>query len=316
MMKTIDKKPWIVRICTCVILLFVCFYTYDFYKCLSGFIANEFHEPLVMLPMMLAFLLPLIFFFVGFYDCFVRAIHPVVKAVCAVLAALAAIAELVLIFFNISLYASNHALGVYDSLPGIGLHFPYDMIVILLALLAWQILLLAAADRKGTRMGAFWQSCKQRGTLRIRVWEYVPLCLLAFFACMFTGSAISAACTAFANAFYDARYVFVLLWFMLIPMANLVVLTLKPERMQMPKRKKLAVLGSLLAANVIFGLLFWILEFTRPDFMVYVGKPMLPLTFLSSLPIEPGIAFGIMGIGSLVVAVRMIRVAVKCKERA
>ena len=63
-MKTADKKPVIVRIATVVLLLFSCFYMYDFYKCLSGFIANGFREPQVMLPMILAFLLPVLCFFV------------------------------------------------------------------------------------------------------------------------------------------------------------------------------------------------------------------------------------------------------------
>ncbi|MBO7296257.1 MAG: hypothetical protein J6V39_03270, partial [Clostridia bacterium] len=207
-MKTIDKKLLIVRAVTCVLLLFSCFYMYDFYKCLSGFIANGFREPLVMLPMILAFLLPVVCFLVFFYDFYVRAMHPVVKAIYSVLVALYAVADLVLIFGNIDLYASNNALGVYDALPSIVLHFPYDMIIVLSALALLQVFNLAAGNRKGTRAGAFLEGIKQRGTFKIRVIEYLALCVLAIVVFVFTGAAICATFTAFENAFYDFRYVF------------------------------------------------------------------------------------------------------------
>ena len=65
-MKTTDKKVPIVRAVTVILLLFSCFCMYDFYKCLSGFIANGFREPLVMLPMILAYFLP-VFCFLFFF---------------------------------------------------------------------------------------------------------------------------------------------------------------------------------------------------------------------------------------------------------
>ena len=69
-MKKIDGKSLLVRGLTAVLLLLSCFWMYDFYKCLSGFIANGFREPLVMLPMILAYFLPVFCFL---YD----ALHPV-----------------------------------------------------------------------------------------------------------------------------------------------------------------------------------------------------------------------------------------------
>ena len=130
-MKITDKKRLAVRALTAILLLFSCFYMYDFYKCLSGFIANGFREPLVMLPMILAFFLPVLCFLFFFYDFFIKAIHPIVKTAYSVLVAIYALSDLILIFNNIKLYASNNALGVYDSLPSIIIHFPYDMIVVL-----------------------------------------------------------------------------------------------------------------------------------------------------------------------------------------
>jgi hypothetical protein len=314
-MKTIDKKSLTVRAVTCVLLLFSCLYMYDFYKCLSGFIANGFREPLVMLPMILAFLLPVLCFWVFFYDFYVRALHPVVKAIYSVLVALCAMTDLVLIFVNIDLYASNNALGVYDALPGVVLHFPYDMIIVLTALALLQIFNLVAGNRKGSRAGAFLEGIKQRGTFRIRVIEYLALCVLAMMVFIFTGAAICATFTAWENALYDFRYVFLLIWVMLVPMANLIMLALKPEKAARQKSSKLTVLSAWIGTNLLFGLLFLLLELTCPDFIVHLGKPLFPIAFLVSLPIEPGIILGIMALGTLVAAIRMIMVAAKRNER-
>ena len=310
-MKTIDKKALSVRTVAGFLLLLSCFYMYNFYKCLSGFIANGFREPLVMLPMILAFFLPVFCFLFFFYDFFVRAIHPIVKIGYSVVTLLYALVDLVLILQNISLYASNHSLGVYDALPSILLHFPYDMIVVLSFLSAWQIFNLAVVYRKGTRAGAFLEELKQRGTLHICVLEYLALCVLAIVVFVFTGAAICATFTSFRNAFYDVRYIFLLVWVMLIPMANLALLTVKPEKTKLSKRAKLLTLGLGIGANLLFGLLFLILELTYPDFLIHIGKPLFLIAFSISMPIEPAIILGIMALGTLVMAIRAVLVAVK-----
>ncbi len=309
-MKITDKKSLFVRALSCVFLLFSCFYMYDFYKSLSGFIANGFREPFVMLPIILAFFLPVFCFLFFFYDFYVRAIHPVVKGIYSVFVALYAIVDLVLIFCQIELYTSNNSLGVYDALPSIIVHFPYDMIIVLFALFALQIFNLIA-NRPSTRVGAFFDGLKQRGMLRICIFEYLLLCVLAIVVFVFTGSAIYATFSAIGNAFYDVRYIFLLLWVMLIPLGNLVLLTVKPERMNISKRAKLLTLGIGICANVIFALLFLIFELTYPDFLIHIGKPLFLIAFSISLPIEPGIILGIMALSSLVFIIRLILVAVK-----
>lgn len=307
-MKTSDKKLPL-RIVTGVLLLLSCFYMYDFYKCLLGFIANGFREPLSMLPMITAFFLPVLCFLLFFYDRFVRAIHPVVLVAARVLVALYAAADLVLIFANIELYASNNALGVYDALPSIVLHFPYDMIAILSVLFALQIFHLVAGDRRGTRANAFLDSVKQRGTVRVGVIEYVALCVLAIVVFVFTGAALTATFTALGNVRYDARYIFLLLWVGIVPLANLLLLVLKPERWQIQKRTKLALLGAGIGANVLFALLFLTLELTHPDFLVHVGKPLFLIAFSVSMPIEPAIILGIMALGTALLTVRLVLTA-------
>ena len=305
-MKITDKKAFAVRTVSVFFLLLSCFFMYDFYKCLSGFIANGFREPLVMLPMILAYFLPVLCFLFFFYDVFVKAIPSVVKTAYSVFVILYAVADLALILNQMSLYVSNYELGVYDALPGLILHFPYDMILLLSALTVWQIFNLAVADRKGTKVNARLNGLKQRETLRIHAVEYLLICVLAVVVFVFTGAAMYATFSAFENAFYDVRYIFLLVWVMLIPMANLAVLTLRPERKKLKKRTKLTILCSVMGANILFGLLFLLLELTYPDFLVHIGKPVFLIAFSVSLPIEPCVIFGIMALGTLVLAIRTV----------
>ena len=307
-MKT-DRKTLLGRALSVLLLLFACFYMYDFYKCLSGFIANGFREPQVMLPMILAFLLPALCFLFFFYDFYVRAIPAAVKTAYSVAVSLYAIVDLVLIFMQLGLYASNNALGVYDALPSIVLHFPYDMIVVLLALLALQIFHLGW----GKRFGAHLDALKQRGTLSIGAPAYIALCLPGIFALVFAAAALTATFTAFANAFYDFRYIFLLLWVLLMPMGNIALLVLRPEKMEIGKRTKQIVLGTGIGANLLFALLFLLLELTYPDFLVHIGKPLFLIAFSVSLPIEPVIIFFTMALGTLLMTLRLVRV---CKEKA
>lgn len=308
-MKMTDRRSLVVRGVTGVLLLLSCFWMYDFYKCLSGFIANGFREPLVMLPMILGYFLPVLCFLFFFYDVFVRAIHPVVKTAYSVFVILYAAADLMLILNQMELYAGNHALGVYDALPGIILRFPFDMLVILPILLAWQICKLTVADRPTTRMGAWLNRLKQRGTLRLHVAEYVILCALAIVVFVFPGAAVFATFSAFENALYDVRYVFLLLWVMIIPMANLAAMTLRPEKMPLKKSTKVTILCSVIGANILSALLLLILEQTRPGFLIHVGKPLFLIAFSVSLPIEPCVILGIMALGTGVLAVRTMLVA-------
>ena len=313
-MKTIDKRSPAVRGLTVVALLLSCFWMYDFYKCLSGFIANGFREPLVMLPMILAYFLPVLCFLFFVYDVYVRPIHPAVKTVYSLFVAAYAAADLCLICNQWELYASNHALGVYDALPGVILRFPFDMTVILPCLILWQILKLAAADRATTRIGAYLNGLKARGTLPLHTVEYLILCVVAIVVFVFTGAAIFATFSAFENALYDIRYLFLLLWVMVIPMANLVVHAIRPDKLNLRKPVKLAILGCLMGANVVFALLFWLAEITYPDFLIHIGKPVFLIAFSVSLPIEPLVILGIMAAGTLTAAIRMVAVAKARKD--
>ena len=121
-------------------------------------------------------------------------------------------------------------------------------------------------------------------------------------------AAITATFTSFSNAFYDFRYVFLLLWVGIIPILNLAYLILNPERQALPKWARASVLGAGILVNVIFAALLLIFELTYPNFMVHIGKPLFLIAFSVSLPIEMGVILGIQAVGTLAMAVKLILV--------
>ena len=312
-MKITDKKSAAATLLSVVLAVFASLYMYDFYKSLSGFIANGFREPIVMLPIFLAFFLPVFCFLVFFYDLFVRKIPRVVKMIYSSLVIAYAIADLALIFTNIGIYASNNALGVYNALPSIVLRFPYDMIVILIALAALQLFNIFTLAREGRGAAPYIEAINQRGRICVGVPEYIALSILAVVVFVFTGSGIYASFSAIENALYDLKYLYLLLWVAIIPMGNLVILTLKPSKMQISKSKKLITLGASIGVNIVFALLFLIFELTSPGFLIHIGKPLFLIAFSVSLPIEPCIIFGIMALGVIVMTVRFILTALEDK---
>lgn len=297
-----------------IFMIFSCFFMYDFYKCLSGFIANGFREPMVMLPMILAFFLPVFCFLFFFYDFFVGEINRKVKLCYSIFVIFYAVVNLVLIFSNISLYSSNNSFGVYDALPSIIFHFPYDMIIMLALLICLQVLNILALFGKAGRAGELLGGLRQRGTVKLGVWEYVVLSVFAVVVFVFAGASIYATFSSFANALYDGKYIFLLLWALLIPLGDLLLVTLKPEKMDISKRRKVTVLTAGICANVIFAVLFVIFELTSPDFMVHIGKPIFLITFSISMPIELAIILGFSAIATAVLAVRLWLVCCKIKK--
>ena len=308
-MKTIDVKRASFRILTGLFLLLSCFFMYDGYKCLAAGIVTSFHELLVVLPMVLSYLLPVVCFCFFFYDAFVKELPKMVKTVYSATVACLSAGLLVLVSLEMERHVSNHALGAYDSLPGLGFGFPYDVLVVLSALLLWQVFSLALGNREGTQAKAVLDSLKERGTVSLGVLPYIGLSFFALVACFFVGASITAAFTAFEYVMQDGRFLFLLLWLLAVPMANLVLLVARPEERALSRRGKLWLLGGGIGINVLFAALFVLFELTAPNFLVHVGKPLCPLAFAASLPIEPALAFLLMTVGTVILTLRLVRVA-------
>lgn len=309
-MKT-NLKNRLTNAFTCIALLFACFFMYDFYKCLSGFIANGFREPSIMLPMVFSYLLPVICFLFYFYDFYVKDTKKAAKIIYSVFVIIYAAICLAFVFKNIELYVSNNSFGVYDALPSIFMHFPYDIIIIHFALIALQIFNIVTAILPESQTAKFKKNLKMTGKFQLCFLEYIPLCILAIVVFVFSGASIYATFSAFDNAFFDFRYIFLLLWVFILPMMNLGFLVFMPEKRDISAKAKIIALCSGIAVNIIFGVLFLIFERTYPDFMVHIGKPLFLIAFSVSLPIEMGVILGIMALGAILLCAKLISFLIK-----
>ena len=292
-------------ILTAVLFVCCCLFMYDFYKCLSGFVANKFREPLVMLPMISSYLLPVICFLCYFYDTYIRKVGNlarwiyvgVVVAVCAV--------NLTGIFGSFSLYASNNRLGVYESIPSIILAFPYDAIVFHVLLLVAQGLNIVEGVKPSGKVAALKGEFRREGEVTLSFAEYLLLSVTAILAFVFAGSAICAL-NAVENIFYDARFLFMWVW-LFLPAISVVALALKPEK-KISKGKKVAFLAVFAGVNLLFNLAFLIFELVTPGFIIHMGKPMFSIAFSISFPVEPLILVAITLTCAVIFAVKLVKV--------
>jgi hypothetical protein len=290
---------------TLTVLLFyvACLCMYNFYKSLSGFIANGFREPLVMVPIISACALPAFCFCVFFYDTYVKKMGRLGVAIYAGLAAAVAVWNCVGLGLNAQLYASNQALGGYDTMLKLAFGFPVDGWIFSIVLLLAQALNLVCVCKPKNKIAKWKESWNKQGACELGPIEYLLICVLAILVFVFVGAAICAI-GAFENALYDGKFIFLWLWVLVLPLMNLLLLVFKPEKRVKSRGAKAAFLGAGIAVNILFGVLLWIFEAVFPDFIVHVGKPLFAIAFSVSLPIE---MIGLLAIGGVCAIVLTIR---------
>ena len=305
------RKKGLLLVLSALSLLLSSFFMYDFYKCLSGFIANGFRDAAVMLPMVFSYFLPVFCCFLFIYRTLVGRIAKGLDAFFSIFIILYAAVALVFIFKELPLYLSNSRLGVYDVLPGLPFPFPYDAIVFHFCLIGWHVFRLALLCLPENTAARRLDGLQQRGTLRLCVAEYLLLCVLAVLAFVFTGAGITAVFTSLSNMREDPSFLLLLIWVAVIPMMNLLLLACKPEGTCIPRKKKTLILSLAIGVNALFALALLILFLVHPDFMVHVGKPLFLIAFSVSLPIEMAVIYGIMATSSLVFLWKLIRLYAK-----
>lgn len=292
---------------TLTVLAFYCACVgmYNFYKSLSGFIANGFREPLVMLPIITSCALPALCFCAFFYGTFVKKMGRISTCVYAAIVTAAAIWNCVGLGLNAGLYESNRALGGYDTMLKLIFGFPYDGWVFTLFLLAVQAVNFVCVFKPNGKLVKWKEGWNKQGACALGLVEYLLICVLAILVFVFVGAAVCSL-GAFENALYDGKFIFLWLWVLILPLTNLLLLVFKFEKRVKNKRAKAAFLGGGIAVNVLFGTLLWIFEAADPSFIVHVGKPLFAIAFSVSLPIEMVGLLAIGGVCSVVFAVRLV----------
>ena len=76
---------------------------------------------------------------------------------------------------------------------------------------------------------------------------------------------------------------------------------------------KLAHLLGLVGLNIVSLALYFVFEKIHPDFVVAIGKPLLPITFSVSMRIELFVMMGTQGLASLILLVKSALIIFKKK---
>ena len=300
-----NKKNTIKTIVTIMLCFITCLFMNGFYKSLSGFIANNFDDPIMMVAMLISYIIPVICFFTYFYNYYIKRIDKLSSIIYSSLVIVGSIVSLILIFININVFALNNSLGAYESIPSIILMFPYDMILTHIVLIIIQIFNLCTVFRPNSKLFELKESNYSLGYLKLKLVEYIPLAILGIFAFFTVGDFVSGL-ISIENMLFDAKYIFLLLWVLTIPTINLLSFVFKVEQKEILFRNKMIYLSSLILINMVFGLLLLVFEIVDPNFIVQVGKPLFPITFSVSIPIEIFILLAIQFISIVVDVVKII----------
>lgn len=297
----INAAPYIIL---GALVLISSFFMFDFYMCLSGFIANGFAEPLVMLPIVISYFIPVLASLIAVYHLFVGRLCRVGKIVASSVMAFLSIAAIALVMINIPLYIKNNAMGAYSSTLGIFL-FPYDTVIAnSVVLFASVIGIVSSINCRllPTRVKNFAASSTK---FKLVIPEYIAFSILAIVVFTFAGAGISGI-GAIANAIYDVRYLLLLIWVGIIPIVDLAILVAKPERFKISKWIRTAILSAVLFLNFIVGALLLIFEIATPGFMIQIGKPLFMIAFSISIPIEMFIIAGIMALTVVLILAKLV----------
>ena len=139
------------------------------------------------------------------------------------------------------------------------------------------------------------------------------MCVIALLSFFFVGD-FASGLLMLENVIYDPKYIFVLLWLVLIPMGNLFCYTFKFETRIHNKSNKLLYLGLLLLANIIIFGLEVLFEAIHPNYIVDVAKALFPITFSASIPVEMMMIYAIQAIAVFIIIIKVIYYSLSKKE--
>lgn len=294
------------------IFLFICasLFMHNFYKTTLGFIANNFQDGLTLITIMTSYLVPVLCFICFFINHYIKSFNKLATIIYSSLVILTSIFCLYGIFTNIDLYISNNILGVYTALPSIILLFPFDGILIHLTLIVIQIFNLLLVFKPNHKLAYLKNQLNNHNYFNLK-WYEMPFVIIISLFTFFTVGDFICGLNLIENIFYDIKYLFLLLWVLLMPLFNLLCLLFKVETKISNQKNKVVYLLTSVSINVLFIALFFIFEALYPNYIANIGKPLFPITYSISLPLEMMIILGIQGFGCLVSLTKLVISLVK-----
>lgn len=272
-------------IITIILLVFACFSMNGFYKITLASVANAFDTHLFLINMMVSYILPFICFVIYFYNYYVKKISKKANIIYSSITIALSIFVLINTFRYLDVYMNNNALGVYESMPSLLGDYPNDGLLSMILILLVQIYNLFVLFKPNHKLASIKENYYSLGYFNFSLSNYLLLCLFALVAFFEVGNMVSGF-IMIQNVIYNPKYIFVLLWLLLGVFGNFLFYVFKAETRIKTKKNKLIYLGYIISINVILIGLFIIFEITDPNFIAYIAKPLFPITFTASVPVE------------------------------
>ena len=316
MINKVISNKYFPHIITIINFLLSCLFMYNFYKCLSGYIANGFRDQMMMPTMFISYFTPVLCFLVYFYNYYVKELNKVIKWIYSIFIIALCIFNLVGIILRFDVYLSNNLLGVYESIPSIIVTFPFDGIIYNLFIIAIQIInILLLINKAPEMLKTINDKFLLQGKVIIHKNTYLIISILAILTFVFVGD-FFCGFQAIENALYDIKYIYLLVWIFIVPLGNLLLIVLKPELRNISTKCKHTYLLTGIGVNLFFLSSLIALELIYPSFMVATSKPLFAITYSVSLPIEVSVITTIQIICSIIYLIRLIKLNRQHKENS
>lgn len=298
---------------TVILLIIACMSMNNFYKMTVGLVASNFEWGVFRLSIMVSYFLPIVAFLLYFCNYYVKKFNKLANIISSFVISVISILTLIGVFTNIDVYMQNHSLGVYGAMPSLLGGFPIDAIIISVVLLisqGYNILLVIKPDSK---LKVIKEQMYSLDCFKINIFEYLFLSIVALLVFFFTGDFFSGL-LMIENAIYDPKFIYILLWLLLASMGNMLVYVFKYENKLQTKKSKIIYLASVILINVLLVVLYVILGKAYPNYIPSIAKPLFPIAFSKSIPIEMMLLFGLQALAVVVFLVKVIIVLIK-KEK-
>lgn len=259
---------------------------YNAFKVGLSWITNSLQDSFQSWVMILSYLLPSVCFCFYFYSSFVKPNKKITRIIYSSIVSVISIFNIVGIAILFPIFSSNADLGVYESLSTVAFVFPYDGLIFNIIILFIQAYNFSLIIKPGHKFAYIKNAFTSYGFFRYSKHGFIGIAALGVVTMIFLGDFVCAF-NAIENTLFDPKFIYLLLWILIIPLMNFIYFLVNPSIRKINEKTKIILYSINIGVNLIFGLLLLILELTSPSFIVGVGKPLFPIDYAISIPVGP-----------------------------
>ena len=293
----------------------VCICAFNTIKMGVGLIAQMFENMIVHFTMFSSYLLPLICFGFFFFGGFVKPNRKITKIIYTIVVAGLAIYNIVGLAINFDVFMANNQAGFYVNLQTFGISFPIDVLIINIFILLLQCFNIYLLIKPGAKYAYIKDAFCSYGFFKFNIFESIIVAILGVLTSIFIGDFFNGLNTL-ENASIDGKYVFLLIFILVIPLMNFVYFLTKPQSRNLQEKNKAILYGVNIGVNILLVTLFISFVFTYEDFVADIGRNLFPVDYTLSIPFGPYILLIIAIISIVYGTIHLIKSLIKMKASA